>query len=72
MQTEDGLKSTLTQQVSKALLQSKIVDRDIDNIREAQILSLFNISSIYKLNMNGCFYLYVRPFNMCLGKCKHI
>lgn len=44
MQTEDGLKSTLTQQVSKALLQSKIVDRDIDNIREAQILSLFNIS----------------------------
>ncbi len=46
MQTEDGLKSTLTQQVSKALLQSKIVDRDIDNIREAQIVSLFNISSI--------------------------
>lgn len=44
MQTEAGLKSTLTQQVFKALLQSKIVDRNIDNIREAQFLSLFNIS----------------------------
>ncbi len=44
MQTEAGLKSTLIQQVSKALLQSKIVDRNIDHIREVQFLSLFNIS----------------------------
>ncbi len=43
MQTEAGLKSTLIQQVSKALLQSKIVDRNIDHIREVQFLSLFNI-----------------------------
>lgn len=35
MQTEDGLKSTFTQQLVKALLQSKIVNKDIDNITEA-------------------------------------
>lgn len=40
MQTEDGLKSTFTQQLVKALLQSKIVNKDIDNITEAQSWSL--------------------------------
>jgi len=35
MQTEDRLKSTFRQQIFKALLQSKIVNRDIDIIIEA-------------------------------------